>query len=147
MHIKPTDISKYFNKLSIEDLQRIEDIGPTVAASIYNWFHDAQNVKLLEKLDRSGVKVEVPRSHLTGDHPRGGRFQGKSFVLTGELESVTRDEAKEKIRALGGDVSSSVSKNTDYVVVGKNPGSKYDKAMELGVKIIDEKEFLRTIKD
>jgi len=74
------------------------------------------------------------------------KFQNLSFVLTGELESMTRDEAKEKIRALGGDISSSVGKNTDYVIVGKSPGSKYDKARGLGVKIIDEKEFLKMLK-
>ena len=69
-----------------------------------------------------------------------------SFVLTGELESMSRDEAKEKIRALGGDISSSVSKNTNYVIVGKNPGSKYDKAKTLRVKTLDEREFLDILK-
>lgn len=146
MIIRPSKIAEYFSKLSIDDLQEISDVGPTVARSIYNWFHDARNVKLLEKLDKSGVEVEIPSFRPTGDHPQGGRFQGKSFVLTGELESMTRDEAKEKIRELGGDVSLSVSKNTDFVVVGKNPGSKYDKAMELGVKIVAEKEFLKMIR-
>ena len=73
------------------------------------------------------------------------RSQGQSFVLTGELKLMTRDEAKEKIQTLGGNVSSSVSKSTDYVIVGKNPGSKYDKARELGVKIINEKELIKMI--
>jgi len=77
---------------------------------------------------------------------RGYVLRDKSFVLTGELESMTRDEAKEKIRALGGDVSSSVSRATSFVVVGKNPGSKYDKARELGVKVLDEKEFIKMVK-
>ena len=71
---------------------------------------------------------------------------GKSFVFTGELESLTRDEVKEKVRDLGGDVSESVSKLTSYVVVGSEPGSKYEKAKKLGVTILDEKDFLRLIK-
>ena len=74
------------------------------------------------------------------------QFKNKNFVFTGELESITRDEAKEKIRQLGGDISESVSKKTDFVVIGKNPGSKYNKARALGIKILDEKEFLKIIK-
>ena len=73
------------------------------------------------------------------------KFVGKSFVVTGSLESLTREQAQDRIRELGGDVSSSVSKETDYVVAGSSPGSKYDKAKELGIKIIDEKEFLKMI--
>lgn len=145
MVIKPTDIAKYFQKSSLEDLQQIRDIGPTVAESIYNWFREAQNTKLLETLDKSGVRVRIPKLFAKGGQA-GGRNLRKSFVLTGELELMSRDEAKERIRAFGGDVSSSVSKNTDYVVVGKNPGSKYDKAMELGVKIVEEKDFLKMIR-
>lgn len=140
---KPTYIAKYFEKLSIDDLQKIPDIGPTVARSIYDWFHDKHNLELLEKLDKAGIEIETPSSRPTGDHPQGGQFQNKIFVLTGELESLTRDEAKAKIRELGGDVSESVSKNTGFVVVGKNPGSKYEKAKKLGIKIVGEKEFLR----
>ena len=75
------------------------------------------------------------------------KLKGKSFVFTGALKSMTRDEASEKVRLLGGDVSSSVSKNTDYVVVGENPGSKYEKAKKLGVKMISEKEFLKLIEE
>ena len=73
------------------------------------------------------------------------KFQSKVFVLTGELESMSRDDAKAKIREFGGDVSESVSKKTDYVIVGENPGSKLEKAKKLGVKIVDEKEFLKMI--
>jgi DNA ligase (NAD+) len=141
MLTKPTDISKYFNKLSLEDLQQISDIGPAVAESIHEWFHDQNNLDLLGKLEGSGIEIEIAQLLALSS-----QFQGKTFVLTGELEKMSRDEAKEKVRRLGGNISSSVSKNTDFVVVGKNPGSKYDKARELGVKIIGEEEFLKMIK-
>ncbi|MBI4837440.1 MAG: hypothetical protein HY813_03510 [Candidatus Portnoybacteria bacterium] len=141
MAIKPSKIADYFCELSIDDLQKIPDIGPTVAESIYDWFRDERNVKLLEKLDKAGVEIEVSKYEV-----RSRKLEGKKFVLTGELESLTRDEAKEKIRNLGGDVSSPVSLETDYLVVGKNPGSKYDKAMKLGVWVVEEGEFLKMIK-
>jgi len=140
MVIKPTDISKHFQKLSIEDLQKIQDIGPAVAQSIYDWFYDKNNIEMLKKLDKAGIIIEYQKSKM-----KNQKFNGKTFVLTGELESMARDAAKSKIRELGGDVSSSVSKNTDFVVIGKNPGSKYDKARELGVKIIEEEEFLKMV--
>ena len=92
-------------------------------------------MKLLEKLQDADVKVTIP-TQIANE-----KLKGKTFVLTGEMEKFTRDEAKENIRSLGGDVSSSVSKKTDYVVVGDDPGSKYDKAKKLGVKIINEEEF------
>ena len=106
---------------------KIKGIGEKSAESLDEWFNNKENIKLLEKMRDLGVEVIIPKLQITNY-----KFQNKSFVLTGELESMTRDEAKEKIRTLGGDISSSVSKNTDYVVVGKNPGSKYDKARKLG---------------
>lgn len=149
MIIKPTNIAKHFSNLSIEDLQRIPDIGPTVAQSIYDWFHDKHNLELLAKLDKARVCIEVPKLQVgisSSQARASSKLRGLTFVLTGELELMTRDEAKEKIRELGGDVSLSVSKNTDYVVVGKSPGTKYDKAKELGVKTIGEEEFLKLTK-
>jgi DNA ligase (NAD+) len=141
MIVKPTKIAEYFNNLSLDDLQQMPDIGPTVAQSIYDWFHDKHNVNLLERLDKAGIEIEVKKFL-----PVDLKFKGMTFVLTGELDSMARDEAKKRIKELGGDVAGAVSKNTDFVVVGKNPGSKYDKARELGVKIIEENNFLEMIK-
>jgi len=138
--LKIKEILKIFQNFSLEDLQRIPDIGPVVGKSIYDWFHDKKNIKFLEKLEKVGVELEVPKIKISQ------KLAGKTFVLTGALKSMTRDEAKEKIRLLGGDISSSVSKNTDYVVVGEEPGSKYEKAKRLGIKLIDEKEFLEMVK-
>ena len=131
---------KNLKKAEIDDLLKVKDIGEVVAKSIYNWLKNKRNLKLLEKLDKVGVRIQYPKKLLTK------KLQAKTFVLTGELESLTRDEAKEKIRELGGDISSSVSKNTGWVVAGKEPGSKQDKAKKLGVKIIKEKQFLKMIK-
>ena len=127
---------KEFEKISLEDLQNLQDIGPVVAQGIYDWFHNQHNIKFLEKLEKAGVVIG------SDQRDRGNlKLSNKSFVLTGTLKSMTRDEAKEKIRSLGGNVNESVSKETDYIIVGDNPGSKYNKAKKLGVKIIDEVGF------
>ncbi|MDO8593066.1 MAG: NAD-dependent DNA ligase LigA [bacterium] len=134
---KISDFILAVNKWTLEDLEKLSDIGPIVAKSIYDWFHDQHNLALLEKLEKNGVAV-IP---LAGQKEQ--TLAGKIFVLTGSLEQLTRDQAKAKIRELGGDVSSSVSKNTDYLVAGVEPGSKLDKAKKLGVKVIDEEEFMK----
>ncbi|MDO8536920.1 MAG: NAD-dependent DNA ligase LigA, partial [bacterium] len=134
---KPTHVLRIFQKMSLEDLQKIPDVGPKVAQSIYDWFHESRSIKFLEKLEEVGVKIESEKLKVKNE-----KLLGKTFVLTGGLETMSREEAKEKIRALGGDVSESVSKKTDYLVAGSEPGSKYEKAKKLGIKIIDEKEFL-----
>ena len=121
------------------ELERIEDVGPKVSASIRDWLGDKANIQLTQDLKARGVKIINPVRRTAG------QFKGLTFVLTGELSDFTRNQAKEKIRDLGGDVASSVSKNTDYVVAGEDPGSKYDKAKALGVKIIDENEFKKMI--
>ena len=136
----PSDLLGILGRLSLDDLMRIPDVGPKVAESIYNWFREERNVKFLKKL--TDVGVEVKRY---AGRPRGQKLKGKSFVLTGSMESMSREEAKNKIRELGGDPSESVSKRTDYVVVGSEPGSKFEKAKKLGVKTISEKEFLKII--
>jgi len=120
---------------SLEDLQAVLDIGPVVAQSVHEWFVKPKNSKLVEKLFDAGVKIE---SYVKTS---AGQLSGKTFVITGILESMSRQQAKDIIRVLGGMTSESVSKNTDYVVVGANPGSKLAKAQKLGVKVLTEKEF------
>jgi len=127
-------------KAKKEDLEKVSDVGEVVAQSVLDFFADEKNKKLLADLRKNGAHPE--EVHISRHQP----LAGKTFVLTGSLESITRDAAKEKIRELGGDVSSSVSKETDFAVLGAEPGSKYDKAKKLGVKIIDEKEFLKLTK-
>src|SRR3989338_3874940 len=127
-------------RASKEALLEVPDIGPRVAESIYEFFCDAENLKLVEELKKNGVKIQKA-TKLRSDK----RFLGKTFVLTGTLQSLSREDAKEKIRRLGGEGSGSVSKNTDYVVAGENPGSKYEKAKEHGVKVLSEKEFIKMI--
>jgi DNA ligase (NAD+) len=126
-------------------LESINEIGPIVAKSIYDWFQDKDNQKLLDRLLKQ-VNIEQPSKSVSGGSGQESPVFGKTFVLTGTLSSMGRDEAKEKIRSLGGSVSSSVSKATDYVVAGENPGSKYYKAEELGVKILTEEEFQNLLK-
>lgn len=135
--IKIKNILRKFQNLSLEDLQTVPDIGPKVAGSIQAWFRDPRNVQFLERLENVGVEVHL-EAYIRG----AGSFAGKSFVLTGGLESMSRDEAKEKICAAGGEASESVTKKTDYLVVGSDPGSKLEKARKLGVRILNESEFL-----
>ncbi len=126
---------------SLKELELVDDVGAVVAKSVYDWFRDEYNKKFLNKLlDRVKIK---PLGHRVS---KFGKLKGKKFVLTGSLKSMPRDEAKEKIIALGGEVAASVSKNTDFVVAGKDPGSKYERTKQLGVKTLNEKEFLDIIK-
>jgi len=140
------DLAKYFGNLeklkkaSLEELQKIIDIGPVVAKSIYNWFSQRKNLEFLEKLKKVGIEIIEEKK------PRFQPLKGKTFVLTGALQTMAREEAKEKIRLFGGEVSESVSKKTDFVIFGEAPGSKYEKAKKLGVKTINEKEFLKILK-
>jgi len=136
------DIIKNFPNLSVEDWLSIKGIGEKSAQSLVAWFKDKDNLELLGRMKNLGVAVIFPKENRSG----GNKLQDKTFVLTGEMKTFTRDEAKDIIRKKGGDVSSSVSKNTDYVVVGENPGSKFEKAVQLGVKVIGEKEFMELIK-
>jgi len=122
----------------------MQDIGPIVAKSIHYWFHDERNLELLKKLEKSGITVKNQNKD-SELRVTSYELQGKKIVLTGSLENFTREEIKAKIRALGGNVSSAVSKNTDFVIVGKDYGSKYEKAKKLGVKIVGEKEFFKMV--
>ena len=128
---------------SLEDINAVEGIGPEIAQSVSDWFHDRQNLKLLEKLRKAGVRMEDEEPEPTPEGP----LSGKTILITGGLASMSRSEAEQAARDAGGRVASSVSKKTEFVVVGENPGSKYDKALQLGVETIDEKEFLKRLKE
>ncbi|MDE3057674.1 MAG: NAD-dependent DNA ligase LigA [Bacteroidota bacterium] len=130
-------------KASREELEHVEGIGPRIAESVTRFFDTPHTRELLNHLKAAGVTMKGAQKKKSA---AGSPFSGKTFVLTGGLETMTRDEAKEKIEALGGKTSSSVSKKTDYVVVGIDPGSKFDKARELGVKTLSEKEFFEMVK-
>lgn len=122
-----------------EDLVAVMEIGPAIAASIVNFFTLERNRKVLDKLRRAGVRMEEVSSAV----PQ--RLQSLTFVFTGGLSQLKREEVQQRVRELGGEVSTSVSKKTTYVVVGEDPGSKFEKARKLGVKILTEEDFLRMI--
>lgn len=119
-----------------DQLAQVPDIGPVVASSISAFFQNPKNIQLIEELKKLGVKMDEPKQS------RGESFSGKTFVVTGTLSQFSRKEAKDAIESLGGKTTESVSKNTDYLVVGEKPGSKLDKARELGISILDEQQFI-----
>ena len=121
--------------VSLDELRDVLDIGPVTAESVYRYFQDRRNLEFLEKLEKAEVKVpsETTRQNLS--------LKGKTFVLTGTLDNTTREAAKERIRELGGKAVEHVARNTDYVVVGRNPGSKVGEAKQLGIKIINEDDL------
>ena len=121
---------------TVEELSEVPEVGPKVAASIVEFFSEPANRKLVEKLRKAGLRFTEERKA-----PRDSRLAGKTFVFTGALAHRSREQAEELVVSHGGKVSSSVSKKTDYVVVGSEPGSKYDKAKSLGVTILDEAQF------
>ncbi len=125
----------------ISDFDAIEGIGDICSESVYEFFHDKNNLKMLEELKALGV------SPVSKSLPKSDKLGGKTFVLTGTLRNMTRDEASEIIKENGGKTSSSVSKKTDFVLAGENPGSKLDKAQNLGVIILSEVDFLKMVKE
>lgn len=139
------DLAERFRSLeklrhaSLEDLLAVPNIGEVVAQSVHEYFQSKRHQEELDRLLAAGVVPEPPAKR------QDDRFAGQTFVLTGTLESLSRDEAKARIQALGGSVSSSVSSKTDYVVAGADPGSKLTNAQKLGVKILDEKGFLKLL--
>jgi DNA ligase (NAD+) len=127
------------SKAGVDDLQQIEGIGPNIAEGIVDWFSRPFNQNVLKKLEAAGV---WPRAE-EREKKKAGAFTGLTFVITGTLPAWSRDEAKEFIESNGGKVTDSVSKKTNYLVLGENPGSKFEKAKSLGVKIIGEDELKR----
>jgi DNA ligase (NAD+) len=121
---------------SLEEIDALYEIGPAVAQSAFEWFRQDANRDVIERLRAAGVRVAEEATS-----PQPQTFAGMQFVLTGGLEQMTRDEAKAAIELRGGRVTAGVSKKTSIVVVGKDPGSKHDKARELGVRCLDEQAF------
>ncbi len=127
--------------IGFEELNSIRDIGDVIAKSVVSYFQDEKNICLIQRLKEFGVNMEYLGKKIV-PHPF---FSGKTFVLTGSLNMYTRDEGKALIESFGGKTVESVSKKTDCVIVGENPGGKYDKAVNLGIKILTEKEFKEMI--
>ena len=147
------DIAKHFGTIEkiahapFEEIESIYGVGPVVAQAVIDWFKTAANKKLVRNL-LGQVKIE--KLQVASDKLQGKagnpNIIGKTFVFTGTLPTLERTDAEETVRNLGGNASSSVSKNTDYIVAGENAGSKLAKAEELGVKVISEAEFLKMVK-
>jgi len=157
------DLAEYFKTLEglkkapLADLDNIKNLGSVVSSSVFDWFHNKKNLEVIENLIKAGIRITETRSLQETEtrslreslrESRGdGPLLSKNFVLTGVLEKMTREEAEKKIRSLGGKALDAVSRKTSYVVAGSEPGMvKINKAKELGVRIIDEKEFLDMIK-
>ncbi|MGC8738831.1 MAG: NAD-dependent DNA ligase LigA [Candidatus Hydrogenedens sp.] len=130
--------------VDIEKLKEINEIGPVVAKSIKDFFSTQENIKLIEDLKKLGV-----RTYETEENTDLVKniLDGKTFIVTGTLKNYTREQIEQQIKLFGGKVTSSVSKNTDFVIVGENPGTKYEKAKQLGLKTITESEFMNMIKE
>jgi len=148
LHVGETtaeDLAGHFTRLddlfhlSEEDLMKVEGIGPEVSASVVRFFRDKKNRESIERLKRAGIKLIEPKAK------EKGKLVSKTFVFTGTLKSYGRDEARNLVESLGGVTTASVSKKVDFVVVGEDPGSKADKAGELGIKILTEEEFKKMI--
>lgn len=138
------DLANYFlslekiKKATIEEILKIENIGPVVAESIFNFFHNTNNIYFIDKLLKNGVTIFQEKT-------KNLKLSGKTFVLTGTLSSLSREEAKKKVINSGGKISSSVSIKTDYLIAGKNPGSKYNEAQKLGIVVLSEDKFLKML--
>ncbi len=144
------DLASHFGKIeklqsaSLEEFLKIKDVGQKMGQSLYDWFHQSANVDLIKKFLQAGIKITSLREPKTAK--KSSLFANKNIVLTGALKSMSREAVKEKLRNLGVDISESVSSKTDLVIVGEEPGSKYERAVKLGIRVIKEKEFLEMMK-
>ncbi|EKE25446.1 MAG: DNA ligase [uncultured bacterium] len=138
------ELSDKLKDVSLERWMEIKGIGEKSAQSLTTWFSDDENIILIKRMGEFGVRIEFQDD---SNEAKSYKLAGLTFVLTGELSGFTRDEAKDMIRKKGGSVTSSVSKKTDYVVAGESAGSKYDKALALGVKILNEEEFSKLLEE
>jgi DNA ligase (NAD+) len=143
--VMATDLTRHYpdlealSKATVDELQEIEGVGPNIAEAIVDWFARPANQNLLMKLKAAGVWPESRQG--PAESGQVGKLDGLSFVVTGTLAGFTRDGIKEFIQSNGGKVVGSVSKNTNYLVLGENPGSKFEKAKSLNIKIIDENDL------
>lgn len=135
-----SDLAESMKTMSAQTLDQVEGFGDKVARSIFDWFQSPANQSLLKKFDRAGVRLMV------SNKKHSDKLDGLTFVITGTLPSLSRDQAKDMIKLNGGKCSSSVSRKTDYVLAGSEPGSKYESAEKLGIKIIDEEAFLKLLR-
>jgi len=135
---RPQELWLAAKKYRLEDWSALEDVGPVVAASLVDFWHNHDTAELFAKFEKSNLFLLPPESF-------SGDLSGKTFVLTGSLSSLTRQEAKDKIKAKGGKTKESVSRLLDYLIVGEEPGSKLKEAEKLGIKILTEAEFLKLI--
>ncbi|MDD3498601.1 MAG: NAD-dependent DNA ligase LigA [Candidatus Moranbacteria bacterium] len=134
------DVIREFPKITEEKWEEIDGIGGKAAESLVKWFSSEENLNLLRKMDDLGVKITVEERK-----EKSSQLEGKTFVITGTLPNFTRDEIKDMIRKAGGKISSSVSRNTDYLIAGEDPGSKYDKAKDFGIEILNKNDFLKLL--
>lgn len=143
-YILVDDLLSFFQRKSEDFFLELNDVGPVVASSIYNFWQDDHNLDLINKFIKIGLKLNFSKILEEGLKENKKLFS-KVFVLTGSLESLTREEAKDKIKAAGAKIASDVSNKTDFLLLGKDPGSKYEKAKKMKIKIINEDEFLRML--
>lgn len=140
----PADLVGFFEKGFLKNFNEVKGVGEKMAKSFLGWFSEKKNRQILKRLSEAGVKFEISKkSRVFSQKNPKSFFSDKTFVLTGQLKNFTREEVKEIIEQGGGKVSSAVSQKTDFIVVGENPGSKLQKAKQLGVKILKEEDFLK----
>jgi len=142
----PAELGEYFQQIKKDDLESIHGLGERMAESVWQWFNNEQNIQTLKELTRLGVKFSAESVKIRdNEHGPKLKLQDKTFVLTGKLPDLTRDEAKKIIKDNGGKVLSAISKNVDYLLTGSKAGSKLAKAKKLGVAIISEEDFKKMI--
>lgn len=144
LHFKSIDA---LVEADVEEITSIPEIGESISTSLRQFFSNKNNLRMIKDLRNAGLNFEIGKDKIKPASQENSFFNGKTFVLTGTLSEFTREEAGEKIERFGGNVTSSVSKNTDYVLAGEKAGSKLDKAEKLGVKILGEEEFKKHLKE